>query len=113
MVLIIRPYTLQDEADMEAVTISTLLLPRSSQDNPWEQACTFELIRLAFFALKLHKLEQSQMLDPVFIDVSAYNLQCNLLQHVIFQQVLILTEFGARKQALQLIKASQDKRTAA
>jgi hypothetical protein len=106
MVLSIRYDTVQDEADMEPVTISTLLLPRSYQAISSESLCTFEFVRLAFFALKLRKLEQAYALEPGCIDASGYKFQCNLLQHAIFQQLLSLTRLGVRQQALQLIEAS-------
>jgi hypothetical protein len=110
MVLSMRSDTLQDAADLEVVTISTLLLPRGYQDIFAEQSSAFELIRLAFFVLKLRKLEQNYALDPTCIDVSGYKFQCNLLQHAIFQQVLRLTRLGARQQAFQLIAGADQAR---
>lgn len=97
--------TTQDEDDTEFVTISTFLFPHSHQSISSEQVCGFELLRLAFFALRLRKLEHRYALDPQWIDISRYAFQRNLLQHAIFQQVLSLTRLGARRQALQLIEA--------
>jgi hypothetical protein len=97
----------QDEADMEIVTIATLLLPWSDHAISAEQSCAFELVRLAFFVLKLRKLEQGYALDPARIDTLGYNFCCNLLRHAIFQQFVRLTQLGARKHALQLIAARQ------
>lgn len=107
MVLRMRSGTVPDETnheeDREIVTITTLLLPRNYQPAFAEPSSAFELIRLAFFVLKRRKLEQAHLFNPESIDVSAYNLQCNLLQHAIFQQLLCLTRLGARPQALRLI----------
>jgi hypothetical protein len=96
--------TTQDEDDTEFVTISTFLFPHSLQSISSEQVCGFEMVRLAFFALKLRKLEHRYVLDPLWIDASRYAFYRNLLQHAIFQQVLSLTRLGARKQALRLIE---------
>jgi hypothetical protein len=65
-----------------------------------EQIRSFELLRLAFFALKLRKLEQRQ---DIYQEDHEYALHCSLLCHVIFQQVLTLTKLDARTQAMQLI----------
>jgi hypothetical protein len=65
-----------------------------------EQIRSFELLRLAFFALKLRKLEQRQ---HIYQEDHEYALHCNLLHHVIFQQVLTLTKLDARTQAMRLI----------
>ncbi len=95
----------QDEGDPEFVTISTFLFPHNHQPISSEQVCGFELLRLAFFALRLRKLEHRYALDPQQIDISRYAFHRNLLQHAIFQQVLSLTRLGARRQALRLIEA--------
>ena len=73
-----------------------------------EQQRRFELLRLAFFVLKLRKLEQrlsalceesgeggagGQQLD----------FRSNLLRHAIFHQVLTLIKLDARDQAMQII----------
>lgn len=107
MVLSMRSETVQneasDEADREVVTISTLLSPPNYQPATSEQARDFELIRLAFFVIKLRKLKLSRIRDTHYIDTSKYDLQCSLLQHVIFQQILYLTRLDARQQALQIV----------
>jgi hypothetical protein len=84
----------------DQATISTF--PSCSQLETTEQIRGFELLRLAFFALKLRKLEQRH--ERVG-DEEEYMFHCNLLRHVIFQQVLTLQTLGAREQALQLIEA--------
>jgi hypothetical protein len=84
----------------DQVTISTF--PSCSQLETTEQIRGFELLRLAFFALKLRKLEQHQELVG---DENEYKFRCSLLRHVIFQQILTLQALGAREQALQLIEA--------
>ena len=89
-----------DMPEPDMVTISTF--PRSSQLETVEQIRGFELLRLAFFALKLRKLEQRQELAR---NEEEFKFRCNLLRHAIFQQVLTLQKMGAREQALQLIDA--------
>jgi hypothetical protein len=86
--------------DPDQVTISTF--PSCSQLETVEQRRGFELLRLAFFALKLRKLEQHQELVS---SEEEYRFRCSLLRHVIFQQILTLQTLGAREQALQLIEA--------
>lgn len=65
-----------------------------------EQMRNFELLRLAFFALKLRKLEQRQ---DIYQADHEYALHCSLLRHVIFHQMLTLTKLGGRAQAMRLI----------
>ena len=75
-----------------------------------EQQRRFELLRLAFFVLKLRKIEQrlsalceesregdtrDQQLD----------FRGNLLRHAIFHQVLALIRLDAREEAMQIIAA--------
>jgi hypothetical protein len=84
----------------EDIVISAF--PESSQLETADQIRGFELLRLAFFALKLRKLEQRH--DRIK-DEAEYKLRCSLLRHVIFQQVLTLTKLDARDQAMQLIDA--------
>ncbi len=84
----------------DQVTISTF--PSCSQLETMEQIRGFELLRLAFFALKLRKLEQRHELAR---NEDEYLFRCNLLRHAIFHQVLTLQKLGAREQALQLIEA--------
>jgi hypothetical protein len=89
----------RDDEGTEPVSIS--MFPGNGQFETVEQIRGFELLRLAFFALKLRKLEQrhEQMVnDPEF------DFRLNLLRHVIFQQVVTLTRLEARDQALQLIE---------
>lgn len=86
----------------------------SGQLESVEQVRRFELLRLAFFALKLRKLEQRQNPDGEHADsadgrkrgqAAELEFQRNLLRHVIFQQVLTLMKLDARDQALQIITA--------
>lgn len=78
-----------------------------------EQMQRFELLRLAFFVLKLRKLdEQTTQITEEGRD-EAQELEIafrrNLLQHVVFQQVLTLTRLDAREQAMQIISACHNK----
>lgn len=102
----------------EHITISMLSL-HSNLTTP-EQIRRFELLRLAFFTLKLRKLEQrveggehglkdtrdnSTKDNGTTREMDEYQLRCSLLRHVIFQQIVTLTKLDAREQALQLIDA--------
>jgi hypothetical protein len=94
----------------EHITISTLSL-QSNLTTP-EQIRRFELLRLAFFTLKLRKLEQRiegsehrQKENSTTRETNEHQLHCSLLRHVIFQQIVTLTKLDAREQALQLIDA--------
>ena len=74
-----------------------------------EQMQRFELLRLAFFVLKLRKLNE-QMTQAVEDGMSdqdeqQFSFQRNLLQHTIFHQILTLTKLNAREQAMQIISA--------
>lgn len=74
-----------------------------------EQMQRFELLRLAFFVLKLRKLNE-QMTQAAEKGISELqeqqiSFQRNLLQHTIFQQILTLTKLDAREQAMQIISA--------
>lgn len=69
-----------------------------------EQARNFELLRLAFFVLKLRKLEAIVAESERDAD---FAFRCNLLRHAIFHQVVTLTRLQAREQALQIITACQ------
>lgn len=89
----------QQSTTSENITISTF--PRCSQLETQEQIRGFELLRLAFFALKLRKLEQRYERGE---GESEHAFRCNLLRHAIFQQVLTLTNLDARDQAMQLIE---------
>jgi hypothetical protein len=98
------------EHDLDTnATHSTALPQRSiaSQLTTREQMRDFELLRLARFVLKLHKLEQA---GPTIATNEGYQeraFQHRLLHHVIFQQVLALTALDARHEALRLIAARQ------
>jgi hypothetical protein len=105
MVLNVSSHEARCTADGELVTISTF--PHCSALVTTEQIRDFELLRLAFFVLKRRKLERYVASTAMQEDTQAYTLRCNLLQHVIFQQVVCLTELGAYAQALQLIAASR------
>ena len=92
--------TPQSNSAMEPVSLSTF--PSMSQLKTVEQIRSFELLRLASFALKLRKLEQRYESGG---DLPPENdFRCNLLRHAIFQQIITLTTLDAREQALQLIK---------
>jgi hypothetical protein len=92
--------TMQKNSETEDVVISTF--PQSSQLETEDQIRGFELLRLAFFALKLRKLEQRH--DRIK-DEAEYAFRCSLLRHAIFHQVLTLTKLDAREQAMNLIDA--------
>ncbi len=79
-----------------------------------EQIRRFELLRLAFFVLKLRKLEQrigsgQETAERRYMDGQRENdeqlFRRSLMRHVIFQQVLTLISLDAREQALQIIEA--------
>ena len=92
--------TIQHNTSMDQIAISTF--PRCSQLETTEQIRGFELLRLAFFALKLRKLEQRHEIAG---NESEHEFRCSLLRHAIFQQVLTLITLNARDQAMQLIEA--------
>ena len=82
--------------------------PTDSTLETVEQQRRFELLRLAFFVLKLRKIEQRlSALNEESEEASArdgeLNFRSNLLRHVIFQQVLTLIKLDAREQAMQII----------
>lgn len=83
----------------EMVSLETF--PTRSELETVEQIRRFELLRLAFFVLKLRKLEQSHEGDEQ--TTQEYAFRCSLLRHTIFQQVVTLTRLEAREQAMQLI----------
>ena len=104
----------------EPITIFALNL--QSQLTTTEQIRRFELLRLAFFTLKLRKLEQRHEQSEQGRrenrndgaeakegkeqkDQSEYAWRCSLLRHAIFQQIVTLTKLNAREQAMQLIEA--------
>lgn len=78
-----------------------------------EQMQRFELLRLAFFVLKLRKLHEQMTVvlenDEVAQEEHELAFQRNLLQHAVFQQILTLTRLGAREQAMQIISTCHNK----
>jgi hypothetical protein len=93
--------------------MQVMRLLASGQLESVEQVRRFELLRLAFFALKLRKLEQRQGPGEELGDgcerergqAGEREFHRSLLRHVIFQQVLTLMKLDAREQALQIIAA--------
>jgi len=86
-------------ASDNAVSIATF--PTRSQLETPDQIRRFELLRLAFFVLRLRKLEQTH--EATEGTTKEYQFRCSLLRHTIFQQVITLTRLDARQQAMQLI----------
>ncbi|HEU5382911.1 MAG TPA: hypothetical protein VFV38_46480 [Ktedonobacteraceae bacterium] len=78
-----------------------------------EQMQRFELLRLAFFVLKLRKLHEqvAQAVENGLAEEKEreFSFQRNLLQHAVFQQILTLTRLDAREQAMQIISACHNK----
>ena len=75
-----------------------------------EEQRRFELLRLAFFVLKLRKIEQSlSALCEESGERGArdrqLDLRANLLRHAVFHQVLTLIRLDAREEAMQIITA--------
>lgn len=73
-----------------------------------EQQRRFELLRLAFFVLKLRKIEQRlNAMREENEEAGARDQELafrgNLLRHAIFHQVLTLIKLDAREQAMQII----------
>jgi hypothetical protein len=93
----------------------TIYLSLFSTNGPLEtaeQIRRFELLRLAFFVLKLRKLEQRATYEQAQEVNSTgqqqeQEFQRSLLRHAIFEQVLTLISLDARSQAMQIIKACQ------
>ncbi|HEY1354442.1 MAG TPA: hypothetical protein VGF67_32935 [Ktedonobacteraceae bacterium] len=86
--------------------------PAESIFTSAEQMQRFELLRLAFFVLKLRKLNEQLTLaleKSRENEEEQFSFQRNLLQHVIFQQILTLTKLDAREQAMQIIGACHKK----
>ena len=82
--------------------------PAQSNLETIEQKRRFELLRLAFFVLKLRKLEQriTNATQEYADEPDEEQLfRCNLLRHAIFQQVVTLIALDAREQAMQIIDA--------
>src|SRR5437763_13088905 len=93
------------DRDTDALHLS--LFPSHGLLETTEQIRRFELLRLAFFVLKLRKLEQRIASEQTPLEGS-HEFHRSLLRHVIFQQVLTLIQLDARKQALQVIEACQN-----
>lgn len=80
--------------------------PTDSIFSSVEQMRRFELLRLAFFTLKMRKLEQ-RIADEANCPAELQQelaFRLNLMRHVVFQQVLTLINLDARDQAMQIIK---------
>ena len=109
MVLSVRKDTAEHTAD--ALYIS--MFSGNGLLETTEQIRRFELLRLAFFALKLRKLEQRLVDGQTMVEgpqeqKDEQEFRRSLLRHVIFQQVLTLIRLDARGQAMQIIEASQN-----
>jgi len=91
------------------------MFPASGLLETTEQIRRFELLRLAFFALKLRKIEQRLSGETAKVEdtkrgatlQSEREFHRSLLRHVIFQQILTLIHLDAREQAMQIIEACQ------
>ena len=111
MTLTTRRDITQSSTDVN--TIYNSMFPGSGLLETKEQIRRFELLRLAFFSLKLRKMGQRMASEQVKIERAALQqddeqeFRRNLLRHVIFQQVLTLIHLDAREQALQIIEACQ------
>jgi len=111
MTLTTRRDATQNISDVN--TIYDAMFPSSSLLETREQIRRFELLRLAFFALKLRKMGQRLVSEQVKVERAVVQqddeqeFRRNLLRHVIFQQVLTLIKLDAREQALQIIEACQ------
>ena len=84
--------------------------PADSTLETVEQQRRFELLRLAFFVLKLRKIEQRlsaihEENNEAEARDQELEFRANLLRHAIFQQVLTLIKLDAREQAMQIITA--------
>lgn len=86
--------------------------PLSSALETSEQIRRFELLRLAFFGLKLRKLDQRLHEKKGAVEIppamrEELDFRRSLLRHAIFQQMVTLIQLDAREQALQIIEACQ------
>ncbi len=86
--------------------------PADSTLKTVEQQQRFELLRLAFFVLKLRKIEKRlhtarEESEGAEAREQELDFHGNLLRHAIFQQVLTLIKLDARQQAMQIIAASR------
>src|SRR5258707_4929393 len=94
-------------------TVYISLFPPNGSLETTEQIRRFELLRLAFFVLKLRKLEHRLSYQQTQRDTTAeqkheQEFQRILLRHAIFQQVFTLIKLDARSQAMQIIEACQN-----
>lgn len=93
----------QQESFREAMNAHDILETGCMLTTP-EQVRRFELLRLAFFVLKLRKLEHAAIPHNGMKTISEERAwHGNLLRHAIFQQILTLTQLGARDEAMLLI----------
>jgi len=88
------------------------VFPMSSALETNEQIRRFELLRLAFFGLKLRKLDQRLNDKKSAVEIpptlrEELEFRRSLLRHAIFQQMVALIQLDARDQALQIIAACQ------
>ncbi|HLZ58004.1 MAG TPA: hypothetical protein VKR06_13780 [Ktedonosporobacter sp.] len=90
------------DPSMDPASIS--FFPKFSQLETPEQIRGFELLRLAFFALKLRKLERGHVEEEGIQREPEYEFRCNLLRHAVFQQVLALKSLGAHDEAIRIIE---------
>ena len=103
------------QSSSDVHTIYDSMFPVNGLLETPEQIRRFELLRLAFFALKLRKIEQRLSGEPAKVEdtkrgatpQSEQEFHRNLLRHVIFQQILTLIHLDAREQAMQIIAACQ------
>ncbi len=94
-------------------TMYLSLFPTNGLLETAEQIRRFELLRLAFFVLRLRKLEHGEASAQADEGVAAElqqerEFKRSLLCHAIFQQVITLISLDARSQAMQIIAACQD-----
>ncbi|MDQ6660143.1 MAG: hypothetical protein M3Z24_04165 [Chloroflexota bacterium] len=105
-----------EEFSIAVYTYSLSTFPTTTRLETLEQRRRFELLRLAFFSLKLRKLEQRQATTDAHKQAEIatspelkkeHEYRCNLLRHAIFQQIVELTKLDARQQAFQIVAACQ------
>lgn len=111
MALSVRKDITRNISDSDALHIS--MFPTNGLLETTEQIRRFELLRLAFFVLKLRKFEHRLTSGQAKVEVSQeqkdeQEFRRSLLRHAIFQQVLTLIQLDAREQALQIIEACQN-----
>ena len=94
-----KQYAMKSQSRVRLATF-----PLESTLTTSEEMQRFELLRLAFFFLKLRKLRMQMSLDGEAAgDAQESAFRLNLLRHVIFKQMLTLTRLDAREQAMQII----------